>query len=87
MTIENSPRAISATPARIRPLLSTPGLRAAQYPVKNFVNALANPNTSASGITAGALSRIDLEAKVVKRRTSRQTGPEAAQRADATVPQ
>lgn len=49
MIIENSPRAISSTPARRHPRWSTVVLRAAQYPVAIFVTAVSRPSVSAKG--------------------------------------
>src|SRR5918998_5242788 len=52
-TIENSPRAISAVPARSCPCLSTPSRRAANAPVKILVIAVTAASPGAVGDLAG----------------------------------
>ena len=50
ITMENSPRATRAAPARQRPALLTPARRAAHHPVTIFVNTVA-PASPAAGST------------------------------------
>ncbi len=56
MTIENSPRATSAPPARQRPSTEIPDRRAAQYPVAIFVTAVSRASARAGSRTGGMLA-------------------------------
>src|ERR671915_429906 len=53
MTIENSPRAMSAAPARARPSGPMPTLLAAHQPVATFVSVVATARTKAQPSTGG----------------------------------
>jgi hypothetical protein len=51
MTIENSPRATSAAPARARPARPIPARRAAHHPVTIFVSAVTTASAAAGTMT------------------------------------
>ncbi len=54
MTIENSPRATSAVPARNRPIGPIPARRAAHHPVRIFVPTPATASRDAARSTGGS---------------------------------
>jgi len=67
MTMENSPRATRAPPARHRPRLAIPARRAAQWPVTILVAAVTTARTAAGRSTGGISAGSVLSPKNTKK--------------------
>ena len=77
MTMENSPRATRAQPARRPHGVSSPARRAAHQPVINLVPIVARPRIAA-GIGRRKRGRVNLQAKKRKKKRRIDHGGESA---------